>query len=145
MGTELARVAAEAAAKGDRGGVVRRVRAWLSAMLSPAPAEALSYYGATKSRKAANWTPGNKSANSEIATSLPDLRARSRYLLRNNAYAVRAVESILGNVIGDGLWPQSCTGDEKVDDASASVRWIVVVVRRAVDCIVGKKRIRRRR
>ncbi|MBZ0130595.1 MAG: phage portal protein [Rhodobacteraceae bacterium] len=51
--------------------------------------------------------------NALIAASGPDINARARWLVRNNGYAVNAVESWAANTAGDGIKPIS-----KIADAS---------------------------
>ncbi|WP_323034911.1 phage portal protein [Pararhodobacter sp.] len=52
--------------------------------------------------------------NALIAASGPDITARARWLVRNNGYAVNAVESWAANTVGDGIKPIS-----KIADAGA--------------------------
>lgn len=66
---------------------------------------ARKYEGASRSRRTAGWNPSNKSANSEISTDRNILRARGRDLVRNNAFASKAVQVISSNVTGDGIVP----------------------------------------
>jgi lambda family phage portal protein len=49
--------------------------------------------------------------NTLIAASGPDITARARWLVRNNGYAVNAVESWAANTVGDGIKPISKIGD----------------------------------
>ena len=49
--------------------------------------------------------------NALIAASGPDITARARWLVRNNGYAVNAVESWAANTVGDGIKPISKVGD----------------------------------
>ena len=51
--------------------------------------------------------------NALIAASGPDITARARWLVRNNGYAVNAVESWAANTVGDGIKPIS-----KITDAA---------------------------
>jgi len=51
--------------------------------------------------------------NALIAASGPDITARARWLVRNNGYAVNAVESWAANTVGDGIKPIS-----KISDAA---------------------------
>jgi len=50
-----------------------------------------------------SWTAGGGSANAEIGTARTRLMARSRDLVRNNPYAARAINSLVGNAIGTGF------------------------------------------
>ena len=49
--------------------------------------------------------------NALIAASGPDITARARWLVRNNGYAVNAVESWAANTAGDGIKPISKIAD----------------------------------
>ncbi len=49
--------------------------------------------------------------NALIAASGPDITARARWLVRNNGYAVNAVESWAANTVGDGIKPISKIGE----------------------------------
>src|SRR5262245_56829266 len=64
------------------------------------------YAAASVSRRTDGWIATETSPNAEIAPSLHRLRARSRDLVRNNGYASRAIQVILGNVVGAGIIPQ---------------------------------------
>lgn len=74
-------------------------------------------------RQTRNWRPKEGSANADILGDLPDLRARSRDLVRNNPVAGGAIATVVTNVVGDGLTLQSRI-DGKVlnlDDATVAV------------------------
>lgn len=62
-----------------------------------------SYDGAAKTRRTAHWKAGSGSANTEIRPTLETLRNRSRYLVRNEAYATRAIDAYESNVVGSGI------------------------------------------
>lgn len=64
---------------------------------------ARGYEGAKRGRRTGGWNAGGTSANAEISPALHRLRARSRDLLRNNPYAVKAVASLVSNAIGTGI------------------------------------------
>lgn len=62
------------------------------------------YYGGRRDRRSTrNWRIKETSANADTLPDLPDLRARSRDLIRNNPIAGGAVATVVTNVIGDGL------------------------------------------
>lgn len=66
------------------------------------------YTGArTDRRQTQTWNPIGGSADSVALDDLPVLRDRSRDLLRNAPLAVGAVNTVITNVIGTGLKPQS--------------------------------------
>ena len=56
-------------------------------------------------RRLANWTPSRSHINTLIGASGNTARARSRYLVRNNGYAMGAVECFAANLIGHGIHP----------------------------------------
>lgn len=65
------------------------------------------YDGARRGRLTADWHPGSMSADAELYASLPELRSRSRDMLRNNPYAARACMIVRNNVVGVGINFQS--------------------------------------
>lgn len=66
------------------------------------------YKGGRRDRRATrNWRPRETSANQDIIDDLPDLRSRSRDLVRNDALAGGAVATVVTNVVGTGLVLQS--------------------------------------
>jgi lambda family phage portal protein len=64
------------------------------------------YEGAAKTKRMKNWFTSSGSANTEIAQGLVTLRDRSRFLVRNNPFAARAVQAISTNVVGKGIQTQ---------------------------------------
>jgi len=72
------------------------------------------YEGAKLGRRAEGWVTAGTSANAEIAPALPRLRERSRDLVRNNAYAAKAVQAVVSNLVGTGLMPRARAEDERV-------------------------------
>lgn len=62
-----------------------------------------AYEGAAQTRRTSNWRTSGASANAEISTALPRLRARSRDLVRNNPYSKRAIAALVGNAVGIGI------------------------------------------
>lgn len=54
-----------------------------------------------------NWRPSEGSADADVLPDLPDLRARSRDLVRNAPIATGAIATVVTNVVGDGLQLQS--------------------------------------
>jgi lambda family phage portal protein len=61
------------------------------------------YAGAQYNRLVAEWVSQGTSADAEIRSSLPKLRARSRQLARDNDYVRGAFRTIRNNVIGQGI------------------------------------------
>jgi lambda family phage portal protein len=77
--------------------------------------ERFSYDGAAAGRRSHGWYAPSSDANVEIMGSLVWLRNRSRELIRNNPYATKAVEELVGNAVGTGIVPQSKTGNTTLD------------------------------
>ena len=66
-----------------------------------------SYRGADGGRLRGSWMPGNGSADHDLLVDLPKLRERSRDLIRNDGIASGAIDTIITNIIGSGIRPQS--------------------------------------
>jgi lambda family phage portal protein len=80
-------------------------------------AAAQAYYdGATTGRRGASIRRSNADANVISYAQLPKLRTGARDLVRNNAHARRAVESIVSNTVGEGIVPHFMRGGERADD-----------------------------
>ncbi|MCK5057095.1 MAG: phage portal protein [Candidatus Aminicenantes bacterium] len=81
-----------------------------------------SYRGAKSDRFRSSWGPGGGSADQDLLTDLPKLRERSRDLIRNDAIASGGVETIITNIIGSGIKPQSRVDKEvlKINEDFAS-------------------------
>lgn len=67
------------------------------------------YEGASYGRRTKNWHTQSTSANAEIDGSLRKLVDRHRDLVRNNAWAGKAIEVIANNVVGTGIIPNPDT------------------------------------
>jgi lambda family phage portal protein len=65
------------------------------------------YAAAQQSRLTSSWQTPTGTSDAEIRTSLTNLRARSRALTRDSAYAKRARVVITNNVIGGGMGLQA--------------------------------------
>jgi lambda family phage portal protein len=74
-----------------------------------------AYDGAKSGRRTDGWISGSGDANTEVGAALINLRNRSRDLVRNNPYAAKAIEELVGNTVGTGIVPQAKTGDERID------------------------------
>lgn len=61
------------------------------------------FEAASRGRRMKNWKPGSLGANTEARPNLGILRDRSRDLIRNEAYARGALDSVVTNVIGAGI------------------------------------------
>jgi lambda family phage portal protein len=77
--------------------------------------ERFRYDAATAGRRAHGWYAASTDANVELMGSLIWLRNRSRDLIRNNPYAAKALEELVGNCIGTGIIPQAKTSDDKIN------------------------------
>ncbi|MBL8227276.1 MAG: phage portal protein [Bryobacterales bacterium] len=75
----------------------------------------LAYEGARTGRRTDGWIATGNSANAEIAVAISKLRERSRDLIRNNAYAARAVAEVIGNAVGTGITAQSRAGEPELN------------------------------
>lgn len=66
-----------------------------------------SYRGAEVGRLKGSWIPGGGSADRDLLLELPNLRERSRDLVRNDGIASGAIDTIVTNIIGSGIKYQS--------------------------------------
>ena len=66
-----------------------------------------AYEGAGAGPRLRNFRPTNADINTLLALEGDDLRARCRFLVRNNSWAKNAIESYSANAIGNGIKPQS--------------------------------------
>lgn len=85
-------------------GWFRRLR---RAMLGGTP----TYDGVGSGRRALAWLPGNPGAIAALISTQSELRAKSRDLVRRNAWANAALESYVANAVGTGIKPQSMVND----------------------------------
>lgn len=82
-------------------------------MLASASSDSGGYKAGRRRRRGTFfWRPAEGSADSDILPDLPDLRARSRDLLRNTPLATGAVATVVTNVVGDGLQLQASIDHE---------------------------------
>lgn len=83
------------------------------------------YEGASTARRLKNWLPSNQGINSMIFASGDMLRARSRDLVRKNAWAAGALDSFVANTVGTGIVPQPQHPDPKIRDLLSKewLRW----------------------
>jgi lambda family phage portal protein len=70
-----------------------------------------AYEGAKTGRRSEGWIASGTGANAEIGPALDRLRARSRDLVRNNAYAAKSVQALVSNMVGTGLMPRARAGE----------------------------------
>lgn len=85
----------------------------------------LSYEGVRSDRRMGGWRTTGASGNAEIGTGLHKLRENARDLVRNNAFARKAVREWSKRAVGWGITPQADTGDaglnERID--AFFLRW----------------------
>lgn len=73
------------------------------------------YDAAAQGRRNAGWRRVSSGADAEIAAAGPLLRDGMRELVRNNPHAAKAIATLVGNFVGDGISPRPKTGDDKRD------------------------------
>ncbi|MBF0615171.1 MAG: phage portal protein, partial [Magnetococcales bacterium] len=73
--------------------------------------KATGYEAAASGRRLGNWQPGNDSANNLLFRDADLMRARARDLVRRNAWAFNAVDSLVSNLVGTGIKPRSTHPD----------------------------------
>jgi lambda family phage portal protein len=70
-----------------------------------------TYDGIGGGRRALAWSVGNPGAVAAMLFNQTELRAKSRDMVRRNAWANAALESYVANAIGTGIKPQSMLAD----------------------------------
>jgi len=71
-------------------------------------------------RRMAGWVPSRVHVNTLIASSGQTTLARARYLVRNNGYALNAVECFSSNVVGTGIVPSWLPPQPQGSNSAAS-------------------------
>lgn len=66
---------------------------------------------ASRSNRLANWKTSTTNADAELRGNVELLRNRFRDLVRNNAWAAKAIQVIKSNVVGSGILPQFANKD----------------------------------
>lgn len=79
------------------------------------------YDGVGGGRRAMAWSVGNPGAVAALLYSQNELRAKSRDLVRRNAWANAALESYVANAVGTGIKPQSMVKDATVRETIQSL------------------------
>ena len=74
-------------------------------------------------RRLKGFQPSRAHLNTLIAAAGLDITARARWLVRNNGYAAKAIESWAGNVVGAGIKPSSLIADAALK-ASVQKLWL---------------------
>lgn len=81
------------------------------------------YDGVGSGRRALAWAVSNPGAVAALLHGQDELRAKSRDLVRRNAWASAGVEAFVANAIGTGIKPQSMIEDATVREAIHSRWW----------------------
>ena len=81
------------------------------------------YDGIGGGRRALAWQVSNPGAVAALAFTQNELRAKSRDLVRRNAWAAAGVEAFVSNAIGTGIKPQSMLTDQPLREAIHSLWW----------------------
>ena len=81
------------------------------------------YDGTGGGRRALAWMPSNPGAVTALSLAQDDLRAKSRDLVRRNAWAAAGIEAFVANAIGTGIKPQSMIQDQATREAIHSLWW----------------------
>lgn len=84
-----------------------RVARWLLQPTQQRRSGVRMYGGARNTRTTGNFGGSSSSADAELHTSLTTLRNRSRQMVRDSAYAKRARDIVVNNVIGSGVGLQA--------------------------------------
>ena len=85
-------------------------------MLGGFPRRRASYEGAAAGRRLGTWQPGDAGVNTLLFRDASLMRSRSRDLVRRNAWASNAVDSLVANLVGTGIKPQSTHSDPLVKE-----------------------------
>ena len=89
-----------------------RVGAWVGGFGVPGGFDATS-----GQRRLKGFVTSRAHVNALIAASGPEMNARARWLVRNNGYAVNAIESWAANTVGNGISPNSTIAQGSRKDA----------------------------
>lgn len=72
------------------------------------------YDGTGGGRRALAWMPGNPGAVAALSLAQDELRAKSRDLVRRNAWAAAGIEAFVANAIGTGINLTKLLGNDAV-------------------------------
>ena len=75
----------------------------------------LAYEGVRSTRRQGGWSTTGSSGNSEMGPAIGKLGYNAEDLVRNNAFANKAVRRWCRRVVGYGITPQADTGDDAVN------------------------------
>ena len=81
------------------------------------------YDGTGGGRRALAWMPSNPGAVAALSLAQDELRAKSRDLVRRNAWAAAGIEAFVANAIGTGIKPQSMVQDQTTRETIHSLWW----------------------
>jgi len=90
---------------------------WLSRLAGARMDASTGWEAGGTGRRFHRWAPGIDTAHTALVASLPNLRARSREIIRRNAWAANAVETYMANAVGTGIKPMPV-----LDDTGAKAR-----------------------
>lgn len=119
-----------------------RLRGRLARWIAPPRRAVRQYAAARQSRLTAGWYAPNNSADSELVSSLTQLRARSRALVRDAPYAKRARTIVVNNVIGSGIGMQAQVANQRgklIDRVNADIESAWAAWCAADSCHTGGK------
>jgi lambda family phage portal protein len=87
--------------------------------------KATAYAPASRAPRMVRWMPGGVGPNITAFGDLELVRSRSRDLVRENGYAQAGVETLVSNIIGEGITPQFSTPDPAFNKvlAEAFLEW----------------------
>ena len=80
-----------------------------------------TYDGIGSGRRALAWSVGNPGAIAALLFTQNELRAKSRDLVRRNAWAAAGIDSYVANAIGTGIKPQSMVADSALRESIQSL------------------------
>ena len=89
---------------------------FLKRLFGGLPKRRAGYEGAASGRRLGNWQPGDYGANALLFRDATLMRSRSRDLVRRNAWAANAMDSLVANLVGTGIKPQSTHPDPQVKE-----------------------------
>ena len=81
------------------------------------------YDAAGSARRSLAWSPANPGAVAALSLTQDTLRAKSRDLVRRNAWAAAGIEAFVANAIGTGIKPQSMVADPELRESIHALWW----------------------
>lgn len=83
----------------------------------------MAYDGGSTGRRTDGWVATGSSAEAEIGPALPNLRNRSRELIRNNVYGIRAVKETVGHQVRTGIIAKTKIKGNPTLSAMVDLEW----------------------